>query len=83
MPRWTLHHFEETFVTGCCELGISPHVVEAAVNHVSGFRGGVAVVTIGSEYEVPIRQCMAIWERHVLDIAEGRVQGDRVVPLRA
>jgi integrase len=82
MPRWTMHDLRRTFVTGCCELGISPHVVEAAVNHLSGFRGGVAGRYNWSRYEVPIRQCLAAWEQHVLAIAEGRVLGDRVVPLR-
>ena len=83
MPRWTLHDLRRTFVTGCCELGVSPHVVESAVNHVGGFRHGVAGHYNWAQFEVPIRQCLATWERHVLEIAEGRVFGDRVVPLRA
>ena len=83
MPRWTLHDLRRTFVTGCCELGVSPHVVESAVNHAGGFRHGVAGHYNWAQFEVPIRQCLATWERHVLEIAEGRVFGDRVVPLRA
>jgi integrase len=83
LKPWTVHDLRRTFVTGCCELGTSPHVVEAAVNHVSGFRHGVAGHYNWSEYEVPIRQALSRWERHVLEVAEGRVFGDRVVPLRA
>ena len=83
MPAWSLHDLRRSFVTGCCELGIGPHVVESAVNHVSGHRGGVAGNYNWSVLEEPVRRCMAAWERHVLDIVEGRVAGDRVVPLRA
>jgi integrase len=81
MPHWTMHDLRRTLITGCGELGISPHIVESAVNHTS-FRGGTAGHYNWSQYEQPIRQCLAVWERHVLEIAEGRIFGDRVVPLR-
>jgi integrase len=80
---WIVHDLRRTLVTGCCELGVNPHVVEAAVNHVSGFRHGVAGHYNWSEYEIPIRRALSLWERHVLKIAGGCVLGDRVVPLRA
>jgi integrase len=80
---WVLHDLRRTFVTGCCELGTAPHVVEAAINHVSGFRHGVAGVYNLAALEAPIRHALTVWERHVTAIARGRVQGDRVVPLRA
>jgi integrase len=83
IPPWTLHDLRRSFVTGCCELGIDPHVVEAAVNHVSGFRGGIAGTYNRARYETPIRRALEAWEAHLLEIAEGRVSGDRVVPLRA
>jgi integrase len=83
LSRWTLHDLRRTFATGTCELGISPHVVEAALNHVSGFRHGVAGVYNLAALEGPIRHALATWETHVLAIVEGRIHGDRVVPLRA
>ena len=83
LKPWTLHDLRRTFATGACELGIAPHVVEAAINHVSGFRHGVAGVYNRAALEGPVRHALAVWESHVMAIAEGRVQGDRVVPLRA
>ena len=78
-----LHDLRRTFVTGTCDLGIAPHVVETAVNHVSGFRHGVAGVYNRAALESPVRHALITWENHVMAIAKGRVKGDRVVPLRA
>jgi len=78
---WVLHDLRRTFATGLNELGIAPHVVEAALNHAS-FRAGVAGVYNLAGYEGAVRHALATWETHVLEIAEGRVTGDRVVPLR-
>ena len=80
---WVLHDLRRTFATGCGELGVDPYVVEAAINHVSGFRHGIAGRYNWAQYEAPIRRALALWEAHVLAIAEGKVSGDRVVPLRA
>ena len=41
---WRLHDLRRTAATGMAELGVLPHVVEAALNHVSGARAGVAGV---------------------------------------
>jgi len=82
MPSWTVHDLRRSFVTGCNELGVPPHVVEAAVNHTSGFRGGIAGHYNYAAYEVPIRNALTRWADYVQKVAEGRVvAGDRVVPL--
>jgi integrase len=78
---WTLHDLRRTFVTGACELGIAPHIIETAVNHISGFKSGVAGHYNFAALEGPVRHALAVWEAHVLSIARGDVQGDRVVPL--
>ena len=49
IPPWRLHDLRRTFVTGLAELGIRPDVIELAVNHVSGLRGGIAGVYNRSE----------------------------------
>jgi integrase len=82
MAGWTTHDLRRTFVTGVCELGIAPHVAECAVNHISGFRGGVAGTYNYAVMEAPVRHALTVWAEHVLAIAEGRVRGDRVVPVR-
>ena len=84
LTPWVVHDLRRTFVTGCNELGVAPYIVEAAVNHTSGFRGGVAGHYNFAAYEIPIRDALTRWADHVLAIVEGRVAaGDRVVPLRA
>jgi integrase len=83
MKPWVTHDLRRTASTGMGELGIAPHVIEAALNHVSGFRHGVAGVYNLSQLEAPIRHALATWNTHVMEIVEGRVHGDRVVPLRA
>jgi hypothetical protein len=46
---WRLHDLRRTFVTGLADLGIRPDVIELAVNHRSGLRGGIAGVYNKSE----------------------------------
>jgi hypothetical protein len=65
------------------DIGIAPHVIEATLNHYSGHRRGVAGIYNRSRYDREVTAALARWADHVLAVAEGRVQGDRVVPLRA
>ena len=81
--EWRVHDLRRTFVTGASELQIAPHVIEAAIGHASGFRHGVGGVYNRAQLEGPIRHALNVWDAHVREIAEGRVGGDRVVPLRA
>jgi integrase len=81
MKPWVLHDLRRSFATGLGELGIPPHVIEACLNHRT-FKAGVAGTYNLAALEMPMRHAWATWETHVLEIAEGRVVGDRVVPLR-
>ncbi len=54
MPAWRLHDLRRTCATGMSELGVAPHVVESALNHVSGFRAGVAGMYNHAKYEGPV-----------------------------
>lgn len=83
MQPWQLHDLRRTFATGLGELGVAPHVIEAAIGHASGFRAGIAGVYNRSTLEPQIRHALAVWDQHIREIVEGRVGGDRVVPLRA
>jgi integrase len=82
MSAWRLHDLRRSCATGMHELGISPDVIETCLNHVSGFRRGVAGVYIRSQLEGPVRHALEAWEAHVLQIVEGKVVGDRIVPFR-
>lgn len=79
---WVTHDLRRTAATAMGELGISPHVIEGVLNHVSGFRHGVAGLYNLARLEGPIRHALTVWNAHVMEIVEGRVRGDRVVPLR-
>jgi integrase len=77
---WRLHDLRRTFCTRLADLGVLPHVIEAAVNHYSGHRRGVAGVYNRSSYEREVRAALAMWADHVRALVEG---GERkVVPLR-
>ena len=62
MPAWVLHDLRRSFVTHVSENGIAPpHVVEAIVNHVSGFRSGVAGVYNRAAYVLEKRTALDAW----------------------
>jgi integrase len=69
LPGWTLHDLRRTFVTGLNNLGIEPHIIEAAVNHVSGAaKAGVAGTYNRSRYAPQVRAAMKVWADHMVGI---------------
>jgi integrase len=80
LPPWRLHDLRRTFVTGVCELGVPPHVVEAAVNHISGHRGGVAGVYNRSELLPERKAALERWAAHVHGLVSP--QPDNVVAIK-
>ena len=78
--HWTVHDLRRTLSTGLNELEIPPHIIEALLNHAT-FREGVAAKYNRARYEGQIHNALLTWEAHVMGIVEGRVAGDRVVPL--
>ncbi|WP_419729218.1 tyrosine-type recombinase/integrase [Lichenicola sp.] len=66
VPGWVLHDLRRTFVTSLNNLGIEPHVIEAAVNHHSGVsRAGVAGTYNRSRYTSQVRDAMKVWAAHI------------------
>lgn len=63
---WRLHDLRRTAATRMGDLGVLPHVVEAALNHVSGFRAGVAGTYNRSKYAKEKRAALDLWAEHVL-----------------
>jgi integrase len=84
---WTLHDLRRTFCTRLGDLGVLPHAIEAAVNHRSGFRKGVAGIYNRSAYEAEVRAALALWDSRVSALLAGRPlverHTDNVIPLRA
>jgi integrase len=47
---WRLHDLRRTAATRMADHGVAPHIIEMVLNHISGFRGGVAGVYNRAEY---------------------------------
>ena len=77
---WTPHDIRRTVATGMAGLGIAPHIVEAVLNHISGFRAGVAGVYNRNQYEPEKRRALDMWGEHLEAITAGHAA--KVVPLR-
>jgi integrase len=72
VPHWTLHDVRRTVATRMAELGIQPHIIEAALNHVSGHKAGVAGIYNRATYDREKREALSLWAEHLLAIIEGR-----------
>jgi integrase len=69
LAPWRLHDLRRTCATGMAELGILPHVIEAALNHVSGHKAGVAGVYNRARYSDEMRAALQKWADHVEGLA--------------
>jgi len=65
MPDWRLHDLRRTAATGMAELGILPHVIEQALNHVSGAKAGVAGVYNRAKMSDAVRSALQAWADHI------------------
>lgn len=66
---WTLHDIRRTVATRMADLGVQPHVIEAALNHVSGSKRGVAGIYNRSTYAAEKRSALGLWAAHLRVIA--------------
>ncbi len=69
--EWRLHDLRRSVATRMADLGVLPHIIEAALNHVSGHKGGIAGVYNRSMYEGEVRAALALWADHVRAIVDG------------
>ena len=53
------------------EIGIPPHIVEAALNHISGAKAGVAGTYNRAAYTQEKRGALARWAEHLSTLVEG------------
>jgi integrase len=79
--HWTPHDVRRTVATMMGDIGILPHVVEATLNHVSGFRSGVAGTYNLAEYANEKRDALERWADRFAEMAEGRRDAQAVVRL--
>jgi integrase len=72
IPPWRLHDLRRTAATGMAEIGIAPNIVEAALNHVSGAKAGVAGTYNRAAYADQKRAALERWASHVQGLISGR-----------
>ena len=67
-----IHDIRRTAATHMAELGITPHVIEACLNHVSGSRAGVAGIYNRAAYSKEKEAALARWAAHVSGLVSGK-----------
>ena len=83
MPAWVLHDLRRFFSTiAHDELGVPPHVVEAALGHVTAFKSGVAGVYNKASYVDERRRALEKWAAFLDEIVTGKRPTAKVVRLR-
>jgi integrase len=83
MPPWVLHDLRRFFSTNAHDkLGIQPHIVEACLGHVSGFKSGVSGVYNKADYLDERRRALEKWAGYAEGIVTGKRPAAEVVRLR-
>jgi integrase len=83
LPDWRVHDLRRSFVTHCAEIGIAPHIIEAAVNHISGHKGGVAGTYNRAVYAREVRIALDRWAEWLTAVIEGRESNIVALPQTA
>ena len=78
---WRLHDLRRTAATGMAEIGIPPHIVEAALNHVSGAKSGVAGTYNRAAYTNEKKAALERWAAHIVGLIQKKPLN--VTPLAA
>lgn len=80
---WVVHDLRRSAATYMNELGTAPHIVEAALNHQSGHKRGVAGTYNQAQYKEPIEAALTQWNAFLTEVEKGRKSIDgKVVRLR-
>jgi integrase len=75
MAPWTVHDIRRSVATHMADkLGVQPHIIEPALNHVSGHKAGAAGVYNRATYEREVTAALALWADHLRAIALRRLQ---------
>jgi integrase len=78
---WRLHDLRRTCATGMARIGIAPHIIEAALNHVSGAKAGVAGTYNREDYLPERKVAMERWAAYVESVVLSSAASN-VVPMR-
>jgi integrase len=80
IPSWRVHDIRRSTATGMAEIGIQPWIIESILNHISGFKVGIAGVYNKSTHEAEKAAALSRWAAHVAALVEDRESS--VMPLR-
>jgi integrase len=69
---WQLRDLRRTVATRMGDIKIHPHVIEAVLNHYSGYRAGVAGIYNRSPYRDEVKTALVRWSAHMHALVEGR-----------
>ena len=72
ISSWTLHDLRRTVATGLARMDVNPHIIERALNHVSGSFAGVAGTYNRYAYFDETRAALDKWAKHVLSLQDGK-----------
>ncbi len=62
---WRLHDIRRSVATGMASIGIMPHIVEAALSHISGHKASVAGIYNRATYTTEKRDALDRWSSYV------------------
>jgi integrase len=80
MKGWRTHDLRRTLSTGMGELEISSDTIDRIINHAMP---KVRKIYNHAKLERAKREALMLWDAHVRAIAEGRITGDRIVPVNS
>jgi integrase len=78
---WRLHDLRRTMATGLQRLGVRLEVTEAALNHISGTRGGITGIYQRHSWLEEKRAALDAWGEYVAAIIEKRQPTGNVVAI--
>jgi integrase len=80
LKAWTVHDLRRTFSTRMNELGLAdPHIIDALLNHISGYKSGVRGTYNHAKYIAAKRTALDAWGAHIASLA-GKGQKIRAKP---
>jgi integrase len=84
IPAWRLHDLRRTVATGMADkLGISPWVIEAVLNHISGHKSGVAGIYNRAKYEAEMRDALTRWGDYISALVAPAPDGQTAIAIGA
>ena len=80
LAPWVHHDLRRSAATGMANIGVQPHIIEAVLNHISGYKGGIAGIYNRAQYGPEKAQALARWDEHVASVVHKR--SSTVTPMR-